>query len=285
MKHIENLQKSIAKNDEKRSDNKSFNNEYNIWYKWTPEQVVRFVGDFIQQRSHWIGPSEFNNTKILTSDAFSGEDKVPFNVNCANWDLETEEYDPNGPCVICKLRKVVYEILKSEKDALDESQQKRLDQLHKKCGYRQSYSWNLIDREEAIGFKIANLGKGLLESLLNLHSSYQPSEFWGEEDGVDLVVKKTKKDGGSGSGKGKTDYSASFVMEGPQAKVTPLTDVEKGWDMFDLKVLCGKQQDQDKLRSMFDPEWQQLLEAYETDDDEDENENKGKAKKDGGDPF
>jgi len=85
------------------------------WFKWEKgEHTIRLVGDFIITHNHWIGPSAFNSLKLYDEKLFVGDDKMPYQINCSNWDIEEEKDHKNGECVICKIRKIAGDILYSE---------------------------------------------------------------------------------------------------------------------------------------------------------------------------
>lgn len=259
--HIKRVKENQAK---KRSNTSNFANDgESIWHKWEPgDQTVRFSGDFIQTKVHYIGNNAVQNSvKLFGDDAFAGDNRIPKSVNCANWDIDKEERKDGG-CIICRLNKIAREVLKSDdSDAMDDATKKEFKDLKSRTDDRSSYRWNIIDRDKnGKGFKIASIGQELFEELANIYEDYSPADFTSDDEGVDIKVSR------SGGKNERVKYRASLILEGGKVKVTPLTDEEKSWSRHNLMEMCGRQVDQEDVREKLDSKWSQLIEAYEEGD-------------------
>ena len=243
------------------------------WFKWTKnEHVIRLVGDFIITHSHWIGPSPFNQVKLFDDKLFVGDDKLPYQINCGNWDIENEKEDKSCGCIICKLREVAGEILYSEEGkALDEKNKKFFKDLKYKCDAKTRYFFNCIDRdnpyvnvEEKIkGYKIIEIPYELMDGILALSEKLKGSDIASVDSGIDLIISKS-----GGKGEGKVKYSVLPVYDGMSVKVTPLTDQEKEMKLLDLKLMCGKKQDQERLFNDLNDDIKMLLDDSSSDSED-----------------
>ena len=229
-----------------------------IFYNIDKEQILRFVGDYLPSRTHWIGASQFNPFEIFQPGAFEGEDKLSNQIICSNWDIENEKYNPNGGCIICKLRSIADDIMRNSKSlGIDEKGVAEFKDLRYKCDYRQQYTFNIIDRQNPDGgFKIVKVSKELMGELNSIHESYQPADFAGIEDGVDIKVVKA-----GGGGQGRVTFKASLILQGAKVKITPLTEEEKAWQTLDLKKFAGKMPDQAAILSKLLPRFRDLIDA------------------------
>lgn len=253
------LQERMKREQQRREDyKKSHSNsggnfpKTDNWFKWTKnEHTVRLVGDFIIVHSHWIGPSPFNPVKLFDEKLFVGEDKLPYQMNCGTWDIEKEEDDNSCECLICKIRKVAGDILYSEEGkALDEKDKKFFKDLKYKCDAKTRYFFNCIDRENPYvnveekikGYKIIEVPYELMDGIIALSDKLKGVDIASIEDGIDLTI---RKEGGGGAGKVK--YSVLPVYDGMSILKSPLTDEERAMKVLDLKLMCGKKLDQERL--------------------------------------
>lgn len=250
------LQERMKREQQRREDAKKAKGsggytKTDSFFKWTKnEHTIRLVGDFIIAKSHWIGPSKFNSVSLFDDKLFVGEDKLPHQINCNNWDIDTEVEDKSCGCVICKLRKVAGDILYSEEGkALDEKDKKFFKDLKYKCDARTRYWFNCIDRDNPFvdeaktirGYKAIEIPSDMFEGILALSEKLSGVDLTSPDGGIDLVISKS---GGDGS---PVKYSVLPKMEGLTVKSSPLTEQEQEMELLDLKKIFGKKQDQDVL--------------------------------------
>lgn len=250
--------KRIKLEDEKNK--KEFVKGGNIFYSWEKEQILRFVGDFLCERSHWIGYSEYNPIKLFPDSAFEGEGKLPMTVNCANWDNVKEERIDGG-CLICKLREIAIDILAAatKGDPIED----QFKSVKYKCDFKKRYFWNVIDRgnpfiaDGIMGYKIATVGQELFDEILSIAKQIQPIDLTGADSGIDLNITK------SGGGKlGPVKYKAQIILDGASIKKTPLTVEEMAMQLLDLRMINGKRIDQNRLFETIDETYKDLLTHY-----------------------
>lgn len=260
-------QERMKKEQERREEEKAHKKggafeKRDIWFKWVKkEHVIRLVGDCLVSHRHWIGPSTFNDVEIYDEDHFSGDNRLPYQINCGNWDIE-KEMEENGKCAICRLREIASEIIYSEDGKkLDEKNKKFFKDLRYKCDVKTRYFFNCIDRsnpyvteDKKFGYKIIELPYELMDGLLALSTSLTGVDLSSATDGIDLKI--TKSGGGS---EGKVKYSIMPVMTGLSIKATPLTEQEKEAELNDLAIICGKQVDQAELASKLKDDIRELL--------------------------
>ena len=260
----ERMRKEQEKREEEKANKKSGNFEKrDIWFKWTKkEHTIRLVGDCIVAHKHWIGPSDFNDVDIYDESNFAkGDNRLPYQINCGNWDIEKEMED-NGKCVICQLREIASEVLYSEEGKkLDEKNKKFFKDLRYKCDVKTRYYFNCIDRDnpyvtedKKFGYKIIEMPYELMDGLLALSTSLTDVDLSSVTDGIDLKI--TKSGGGS---EGKVKYGVLPIMKGLSIKATPLTEQEKETELNDLALICGKMQDQEELTERLKGEIRGLL--------------------------
>ena len=260
---LDHITKIKSQNDaeQQKSQRRS---QGNIWHNWHDgDQTVRFVGDFIVNRIFWLTPSPYNPVKLFDDSAFEGENALPKIINCVNWDIANEKEVDNG-CVISKLNKIARDVLKSS-SSLDEDDTKDFKDLRDKTNFSTNYRWNILDRDNPLDpegspaeYKICSLSYSLFNEVAAIHEEYAPADFTSVENGLDIKINK------SGGGKaGVVKYRAQAVISGASLKVTPLTEEEQKFDLLKLEDICGKQVDQDLVRSKLLPKWKDLLDAYE----------------------
>lgn len=249
--------KVIKMQNELAPSSKSFEGR-NIWFNWGDKDshVVRLVGDFRWVRSHWIGKSSFNpknDVELFVPEAFKGVEKLPYKVNCGNWNiaLEAEEGDN---CVICQIGRIAQEALKKEGKGLDEERRQWLKNIVSKCNPNSSYYFKCIDRSDPFiadnvkGFKILQMSTELLTAVVDLDKSLEDVSITSEEDGIDIEIKRERIQASS-----RIKYSVSPVFKGVSVKQTPLTDEEKSWDDLDLMKFTGRPVDDGMLIEKMNP--------------------------------
>ena len=241
------------------------------WFRWKKdEHTIRLVGDFVIAKSHWIGPSKFNSVSLFDEKHFVGEDKLPHQINCNNWNVETELEEKGCGCVVCELRKIAGDILYSEEGkSLDEKDKKFFKDLKYKCDARTRYWFNCIDRDDPYideaktirGYKAIEIPSDLFEGILALSEKLSGIDITSPENGIDLVIKKS---GGNGS---PVKYSVLPKMDGLTVNSTPLTEQEQEMTMVDLKKVFGKKQDQEMLREKLSDDIKLLLDDVNTEEE------------------
>lgn len=240
---------------EANSNNNSSGNfpKENIWFDWgnKEEHVVRLVGDFTWIRSHWIGESAFGkDIAILNASAFKGENKIPMNVACGNWEVESESEDPNGDCPICRLAKNADAILSKNGKDMDEADRNIIKSIRKKCAVKNTYLFKCIDRDNPYvddaktkkGYKIIKMPSDLLNAVVELSKKFGDISITSPDEGIDITIKREK-----GANGGVPKFTALPVMSGMSVKQTPLTDEELQYHDLDLKKFAGKPVDKERF--------------------------------------
>lgn len=251
--------------EEKAKRESSSFDSNNIWFQWgdKSERTIRLVGNFIVTKSHWIGPSKWNPVEIYDSKVFEGEERLPMQVNCNNWDIEKEQ-DIKGDCTICKLRKISNDILYSKEGKnMPEKEKKYFKDLRYKCDVRTRYFFNCIDRdnpyvneeEKVIGYKVIEIPWELMDGIISLSSQMTSVDITGIDNGIDLLI--TRSGGGS---KEKVKYSVQPCYDADlSVKKTPLTELEKALVLHDLILLKGKVTENSELRDKIAGEFSALF--------------------------
>lgn len=228
----------------------------NVWFEWgnSEEHTVRLVGDFKWTRSHWIGPSQFGqDIEIINSDAFKGENKIPMNVACGNWDVDSESEEPSGDnCPVCRLGAHANLMLSKYGKDMEESDKEIIKNIRKKCAVRNVYLFKCIDRDNPYtdeektrkGYKIIKMPAELLTAIIELSKKLSGVNITSPEEGIDITIKRVKPEGNK---KGKTSYTALPVYEGMTVKQTPLTEEELQFRDLDLSKFAGKPVDKERF--------------------------------------
>ncbi|MBR4315983.1 MAG: hypothetical protein IKP65_03310 [Alphaproteobacteria bacterium] len=230
----------------------------NIFFDWgnSEEHVVRLVGDFKWIRSHWIGENQFGtDITILNPSAFKGENKIPMNVACGNWDVETESEDPDGDnCPVCRLGKNADQMLSKYGKEMQDSDKEIIKNIRRKCAIKNMYLFKCIDRDNPYvddektkkGFKIIKMPAELLNAIIELSKKISGINITSPDEGIDITIKRVKPEGGK---KGKTTYTAIPVYDGMTVKQTPLTDEERAYHDLDLTKFAGKPVDKERFEA------------------------------------
>lgn len=238
---------AVALKSNTNNQQNDFSKEY-VWFDWgnSEEHVVRLVGDFKWIRQHWIGPSQFGqDIEIINSNAFKGENKIPMNVSCGNWDVETESEDPDGDnCAVCRLGRNADKMLQKYGKEMEEADKETIKNIRKKCAVRNVYLFKCIDRENPYtdeektrkGYKIIKMPAELLTAIIELSKKLPDVNITSPEEGIDITIKRVKPE----SKKGKTSYTALPVYKGMTVKQTPLTEEELEYRDLDLSKFAGK---------------------------------------------
>lgn len=223
-----------------------------IWHNFKDgDNRIRLVGAFVQVRQHYLAPNKNKGVRgLCIPEAFQGENKLPYNINCADWEIDTETQKKDLTCTICRLNRVAKAFLK-KKDSLSKEDNDLFFALMSETNARNQLKWNIIDRDDpyvsidvegskkkVLGLKITSLG---MEAWKDISGIFDQLGFdiTDPKEGIDLIVTKTSQ--------GRVSYSAKADMKGLTVKQTPFTAEEAALIPHDLKKICGKQTDQEKV--------------------------------------
>jgi hypothetical protein len=237
-----------------------------IFHQWKDgDNVIRLAGNFLEVRTHFIAPAKARNDRgLCRQDAFlkDGESSLPQVINCLDWDVEKEEPRAIKRCPICKLAEIAKAILKE--NPTDE-EKKFADGLRQAASARSNLKWNIIDRDDpyiiltdngtekrVLGFKIATIG---MEAWKDIEGIFEQCNRDISDPKLGIDVKVTK-----GSNGMRVVYSAQAVLDGVSLKVTPFTAEEAAMPMHDLKGLCGKTVEPQKI---VDAMHEDLMQLYQ----------------------
>ena len=241
-----------------------------IFHQWKDsDNIIRLVGNFLEVKTHFIAPAPKRKERgLCRADAFQGDDKLPQVINCLNWDVKAEEAKSTKTCPICKLNAVAHAIVKEKPK--DEKEKEAFEKLRRDASARTNLKWNILDRDDphvvlvedgsekkVLGLKIATVG---MEAWDDIEGVFEQMGFdiTDATDGIDIKVTK----GHNGT---RGTYSAQAVIDAsqkpPVAQVTPLTDEERGLREHDLKSICGKQVDAQKIIDALHEDLRELLEV------------------------
>lgn len=244
----------------------------NIWYTFKDgDNTLRLVGEFIQVRTHYIAPNPKKGDRgLCMPQAFQGQDKLGINVNCSDWDVTTESEKPEKTCAICSLYHVCQKKLdRANKGNLTKEENEFFFKLQTACKPRDQMKWNVIDRDDpyitqtvdgkevkVLGLKVAQVGTEAWGDISGIYDQLQIN-LADPEEGIDILVNK--------SNNGRVQYAAKAVLAksaaGPiTVKQTPLTPEERALELHDLKKICGKQTEQDKVLSALHADLRKLIE-------------------------
>jgi len=232
-----------------RSNNGNFAKE-NIFFEWgdKDEHIVRIVGEYKWFKNHWINVSNFSSFKLLKDEAFEGDNRLPKNIICTNWDSETETNDEMGSCPVCKLMKIADNSLKKLGKSMNPEIKQFMKDLRSKCFPTNTFMVKIIDRgnpyvsEGVKGFKILRMPDTLVAAIKKI-SSDLGIDIVSEDEGIDIKISRNK----AGN---KTTYSAAPVYKGMSIKQTPLTEEERNYRDLDLSKFGGKEVDENAFASM-----------------------------------
>lgn len=215
---------------------------------------IRLVGKPIVTRTYYLPKSQYSPIDIFKKDAFdreTNENAIPKVINCANWNIQTEEWEDNGD-VLFGLNKIAREMLKvGAEQGVSPEELKKWDLIKSKTNPTLQYRWLGFDRDnpfvlemvngryvikeprEMAGYKLMTFQKTVFEQLCAAQESYGDDDIFSEEKGCDIVVKRM--DGN------KTSWAVGLKMNGRSVAESPLSDEEKAFEMPDLFEICGKQ--------------------------------------------
>lgn len=246
-----------------------------IFHQWKDgDNIVRLVGQFFETKTHFIAPAPKRGERgLCQASAFQGNDKMPQVINCLNWDTKTEE-ERHGNCPICRLGDLAHQVLQDE---CTDDEKKMFEKLRRDCNARTQLKWNILDRDDpyvlsvdngseqqVLGYKIASVGMEAWEDIEGIFDQ-MGFDISDPEEGLDICVNK----GHNGT---RTQYSAKAVIDKtkkpPVAKVTPLTAEESALTLHDLKTICGKYVDEQRILDALHEDYRELLEVNEVPGDE-----------------
>ena len=238
-----------------------------IYHQWHDgDNVIRLAGDYLEVRTHFIAPApKRQNRGLCRPDAFKGEGSLPQVANCPDWDAVKEEAKPVKTCPLCKLAAIAKEILKDGN--LTAEEKKFFDTLRQEAQAKQNLKWNIIDREDpnillvdesgnekkVLGFKIANIGMEAWNDIRGIFDQCK-IDISAPVEGVDIKVVK----GHNGK---RVVYSAQAILEGTSLRVTPFTEEEAALQYHNLKALCGKATDSQRIVDAMHEDLRELYEA------------------------
>jgi len=252
-----------------------------IFHDWQDgSNHIRLVDEFLEVKTHFIAPAPKRGERgLCQGEAFNkdSDDRLPKVINCPDWDIQNEQPKKEKTCSICKLYRIARQALKEDPDA---DEKKYFEALLSLTRVRTQLKWNVFDREKpnvtviddngneakVKGLKIASIG---MEAWDDIEGIFEQCGFdiTDPDEGIDINVIK----GHNGT---RTSYSAQAVLEGKGLKVTPFDDEEREIvaKPHDLKAICGKQTDAEKVRDALHGEYADILEmnADTADDDDDD---------------
>jgi hypothetical protein len=264
-----NVLDKIRKMKERTPERGSFSSHKDIFHSFREgDNILRLVGEFLEVRTHFIAPVPKRNDRgLCQARAFQGNNHLPQLINCLNWDIQKEEArsPKDCRCPVCKLNDIARKALK-ESPSVEE---KKFFEALKASAYpRTGLKWHLIDRdnpfvlkvvdgreEKVKGHKIGTIGTDLWKDISGVFDQCG-FDITDPKDGIDLcVTKKTENN--------KTGYAGKAVLVGrpPTVKVTPLTDEELAYELYDLKAICGKQVDLDMLMDALHGDLREMLDV------------------------
>lgn len=233
------------------------------------DNIVRLAGEFLEVRTHFIAPAPKRQERGLCMPvAFQGDDKLPQVVNCWDWDVDREEMKHEKTCPICKLRAIALSILHENPTA---EEKEYFEALMSAVSLRRNVKWNIIDRadpyvmmvengqeQKVLGFKIATFGMEAYGDIEGIFDQVQ-QDITDPDNGIDIKVHR----GHNGT---RTTYTAQACVAGTSLKVTPFSEEERAMVLHDLKSVCGKVSDIDKVVNAMHEDIRQLLEVNMTDE-------------------
>ena len=233
------------------------------------DNIVRLAGEFLEVRTHFIAPAPKRNERGLCMPvAFQGDDKLPQVVNCWDWDVEREEMKSVKTCPICKLRAIALSILHENPTA---EEKEYFESLMSAVSLRRNVKWNIIDRadpyvmlvengaeQKVLGFKIATFGMEAYGDIEGIFDQVQ-QDITDPDGGIDIKVHR----GHNGT---RTTYTVQACVAGTSLKVTPFSDEERALVLHELKAVCGKVSDMDRVVNALHEDIRQLLEVNTTDE-------------------
>ena len=250
--------------EEKEKSSRGYDNDMIFKDLSEGTHTLRLVGEWITTRSHGISATPWNRFEIYPASAFEGDDALKKQVNCSNFNPDTEQEHEEKTCIICRLRAAVRDLLYGRdgrvNPQLTDKQVEYLKNITKKCYAKERYRFLCIDRDNPYvntetkkkGFKIVEFSSELLKSFMAMVKSNPDIDFTSDEGGCDIQVTRT----GTGS---DTNYTVIPKMKGVMLAVSPLTDEEKGWERPDILKICNKLPDQEKLYLRLKPEMRDFI--------------------------
>lgn len=255
--NLEKIQAAQAAAEAKKNSNQKFNKIDGVFHTFKDgSNQIRMLGTYMKVQTHYIdatGKKEGACKKSsFTQEA--GDNRIQKVINCPDWDIETESWKSKEEltCPLCAIRRKIYEYMK-ENNITDENAKKKYMALINKVSVTEAYKTNIIDRNDPyvvehteggevkkIGAKIATITRGAWKLLEPMFGKFK-RDLADVEKGIDIDIVK-------GSNGIRTEYKVEPVLDDDlRPLVTPLNDEEKALKLNDLKVICGKQTDVNKV--------------------------------------
>ena len=249
------LRKSRVKFDRNKSTS-------GIFHNWKDgDNIIRLVGGFIQLKTHYIAPNIMKRLRgLCIKEAFQGEDRIPPVINCEDWDFEREAWNEEKTCPVCKLNRFLKKFLNSlteeDEKALTKEEKKEYEDAEQASVPRSVLKWNILNRDDpyitettedgekkVLGYKIATIGMEAWDDIDGIFKQLDV-DIADPQEGFDIKVIK-------GNNGVRTTYSASLILQGKEAKETPLTKEEQELQQHNLVKICTKLTDGKKIIDAF----------------------------------
>jgi len=273
-----NILDRVKKIQESRGSGGNFTKTRGIFFKFEDgDNVIRlFGGDLLQVKTHYIAPAPKRNDRgLCVAEAFQGEERLPFVVNCHDWDQDAEKKKSEKTCPICKLNRIAHHALKVGGDDLTSKEKDFLENLRRASNATTAIKWNIIDRanpnvteisdsgeKEVLGLKIASFGMEAWRDIGGIFTQLEV-DISDPDEGCDICVKR-------GHNGVRTSYKAQPVMDGMKIAQTPLTEEERALEPHDLRKICGKMTDIDLIVDNLHDDLREIYNSDEAGGEEEE---------------
>lgn len=246
-----------------------------IFHDWNDgENIVRFVGSFLEVKTHFVAGVPKRRERGLCQDAAFDRDnsnRISKVVNCPDWDIDTETDTGKKTCPICKLNQLARQALK---EGPNEEEEKYFKGLMSLTRPRSVLKWHVFDREDPNvtmidengketkkkGLKIASVGMEAWDDIMGIFDQCG-FDITDAQEGVDICVKK----GHNGM---RVEYSAQVCLDGKGLKCTPFDEEEQALadSAPDLKPICGKKTEASAILEGLHGDYRELLDLNEEED-------------------
>lgn len=239
-----------------------------IYHKFEDgNNFIRLVGPYLKLQTHFLAGNG-NMEGVCTKGSIASKE-VPAAINCPNWDIEEGRWLPRseGTCPLCAMRQKLWEEYKEKEEGLDEQEAKKFKDAMNKLKATESIKWNIIDRnnpnitiiegeskKNVLGFKICNMGKTIYEGIHEFFLK-RKADLADADNGIDFEIKKKTENK-------KVSYTVGPAMnEDFTVKATPLTQEERELTLLDLKKICGKMPELDKIVENLVPQYKKVYDS------------------------
>ena len=267
---MNNVEKMKELEKRMASGKRNFKRQKNIFYRFKDgENIIRLVGLFKKTKTHFIAPPKKNKDGgVCTPDAFEGDERLSYVINCPDWDIENEKDFIEKKCPICKMHYATKRELRDAGVEIDTKTKKYLEEIQSRTRPSYGFKWNVIDRRDPYiieedgddekqvkGYKVVTIGMEIWKGVKRIFEQVK-RDVADEEQGIDLCVKR-------GHNGVRIAYEVQPVMEGLQAKETPLTDEEKEMQLHDLEKLSSKKTEPEQIIAYLNPKLKDYLDAVD----------------------